>query len=144
MKSARILMCLALAAVLLLPVVAAAQNKDMTKEDACKLLGTCADDTVAAAEAMRAQCVKMMDAGKALLDKGMQIKTRGQMWGDKAMAAEGDGMIARGQKMIDEAKKMDEQCKIMIDEAKKAKVTAEEMKKQGDKKQDSKKDEPKL
>ena len=122
---------------------ALAAADEMSKTEACKLLGNCADDAVSAAEQMRIQCGKMMEAAKNLTDKGMQIKTRGQMWADKDMVTEGDAMVSRGTKMMEDAKKMDEQCKLIIDEAKKTKQKADQLKHEYDK-NEGKKDEPKL
>jgi hypothetical protein len=79
---------------------------------------------------MRAQCAKMIETANATIAKAMQVKTRGQMWGDKVMEAEGDVMLANGQKMLDEAKRMDDQCKLIIDSAKKAKQKAAELRAQ--------------
>jgi hypothetical protein len=102
------------------------------KKDACKVLGTCADEAIQAAQEMREECAKMMATAQDLIAKGAQIKARGQIWADPIMVAEGEATIARGQTMLDQAKKMDEQCKIIIDEAKKSKENAANMNKKDD------------
>jgi hypothetical protein len=131
------------AALVLLPVMAMAEQ-EMNQDEACKILGNCADDSIKAAETMRTHCANMMELANAQMAKGMQIKTRGQMWSDKDMVAEGDSLIERGKVMLEQAKKMDEQCKLIIDQAQKSKKKASEMNKNYEDKSKGKKDEPKL
>ena len=108
----------------------AADQAPANRDEACKILGNCGDDMISAAEMMRAQCAKMIDTAKSMMDKGMKIKTQGQVWGDKDMIAEGDKLYADGKKMMEEAQKMDEQCKIIIEEGKKKKAAASDYSKQ--------------
>lgn len=136
-------MLLTVAILVLMPMIALAEQ-EMNKEDACKLLGNCADDSIKAAEAMRTQCANMMELANAQIAKGMQISTRGKMWGDKEMTAEGDALVERGKAMLDQAKKMDEQCKLIIDNAQKSKKKSEEMGKKAEGKDKGKPEEPKL
>jgi hypothetical protein len=124
------ILILTLVAALVIPALAMAQgNNELSRDEACKILGNCADDAVSTAEKMRVQCADMMKIAAKLMNQGMQIKTRGQMWTDQDMVGEGDGMLARGKKMMEEAKKMDEQCKLIIESAKASKRNAERLSK---------------
>jgi len=126
MSNVRLVLAIALVAALLLPVLANAED-GMTKDEACKILGNCADDAVATAQKMRAQCQEMMKAAEKMIDKGARIMTRGQMWTDKEMETEGNSLVAQGKLMLHQAKMMDQQCKIIIDSAKKSKDKAKKM-----------------
>jgi len=132
MKIAKWLGLTAMLLMLLASVAYAEEEQDMSRDEACAILGDCGDEMVSIAEKMQAQCQSMIVVADKLKTKGMKLKMRGTVWGDQGMIDEGDKMVQDALKMEAEAKRMDEACKIIIDAGKKKKKRSSEMATQGD------------
>ena len=92
----------------------AVAEEEMSKNQACALLGNCGNDIVQSAKAMQAECEKMMEKAKGLMDKGKMIRGQGMLWQDKEMETEGQSIYDQGKTMYDKAKAMSDACALLI------------------------------
>ena len=108
-------------AIVALWAVAAFADKDMTKDQACDLIGSCAFDLEQTAQSMQVECDKMMKQAQDLTEKGKLIRGRGELWQDKDMIQEGMKIYDQGQAMYEKAKNMSDACALMIKNAEETK-----------------------
>lgn len=127
MKALRITTLALFAVALMAAMVLAEEQGQMTRDQACSLLGNCGDDMVNSAQQMMAQCENMIATAKKLKEKGIQIKTRGEIWQDQEMIDEGSRLIEQAEQMETQAKKMSDACKILLEEGLKRKKKAVQM-----------------
>ena len=122
------LLALFLVFVLALPAMAEQQQgqqqqqppaDQMSHGQACTMIGGCGNDMVAAAQQMMVQCDNMIATAKKLKDKGIQIKTHGQITLDQQMIAEGEKLIQQAEQMEEQARKMSEACRLLVEQGKK-------------------------
>lgn len=106
---------------ILMASTAFAEQKNITKDEACALLGSCGDDVVKTAMAMKAECKNMMTKAEELIKKGKMIRGQGQLWQDKEMETEGESLYNLGKAMMEKAKTMNDACDLIIAQGEKTK-----------------------
>lgn len=128
MKLIKWVILVAFSLALMAPLAMAEEgDADLSRDEACAILGECGDEMVGVAEMMQAQCQSMIRVADKMKKKGMKIKMRGQVWQDQEMMAEGEALIQQAEDMEEQAKKMDEVCRIIIEQGKNKKKRSQQL-----------------